>query len=709
MRNRLSLRLMFVALILMALSALDCARETQKTTPIPPTAKAIPKADTLFGDIRIDNYFWLRDKTNPEVIKYLEAENAYTDSMTAHLKKLQDGLYDEMVDRLVETDTSAPVQIDNYYYYTRTVKNQQYPLYCRKNATPSGGEEVLLDPNILNYKYISLGAFKVSPDHRYLAYAIDTSGWESYTVYIKDLQEPRILPDTIDNTGGDLEWANDNMTFFYTTLDSTQRPFELYRHQLGTLQGSDKLVYREDDGAFYLGLSKTRSKKFIVIGLQSMVTSEIWTLDADQPSGQSRLVAPRRKEVEYSLDHRGDEFFIMTNENAKNFKVMRTPTSNPGRDNWQEFIPQDDSVKIENIDLFHNYLVISERSDGLPKFRIIDFGNDERHYVDFPDPAYSIWAAQNPVYETGVFRFNYSSLVTPSSVFDYDMGNRNRVLVKQNKVNNYVPGEYKTERLFTKASDGISIPIVVAYKTRLFKGNGTNPMMLEGYGAYGIPSDPYFSSTNVSLLDRGFVYAIAQVRGGGEMGRWWYEDGKLLHKRNTFTDFISCTEYLTANKYTSKDKLAIIGGSAGGLLIGSVVNMRPDLFRVAVAASPFVDVLNTMLDPTIPLTVTEYEEWGNPHDSANYFYMKSYSPYDNVEAKTYPAMLIIGGLNDPRVAYWEPTKWAAKLRALKTDNNPLLLLVHMGEGHFGVSGRYAKLKEEAFIYSYCLDVMGMAK
>ncbi|OGC95485.1 MAG: oligopeptidase B [candidate division Zixibacteria bacterium RBG_16_53_22] len=700
---------MFLALVITAFPALYCARETQRTVPAPPIAKAMPKADTLFGDIRIDNYFWLRDKANPEVIKYLEAENAYTDSMTAHLKRLQDGLYDEMVDRLVETDTAAPVQIDNYYYYTRTVKDQQYPIYCRKEVTPSGGEEILLDPNELNYKYISLGAFKVSPDHKTLAYAIDTSGWESYAVYVKDLQEPRFLPDTINNTGGDLEWANDNMTFFYTTLDSTQRPFELYRHQMGTQQEADKLVYREDDGAFYLGLSKTRSKKFIVVGLQSIVTSEFWTLDADQPSGQFRIVAPRRKEIEYSLDHRGDEFFIMTNDNARNFKVMRTPIGNPSPDNWTEFIPQDDSVKIEKIDLFQNHLVISERSDGLPRLRIVDLGTDERHYVDFPDPAYSIWAAQNPVYETGVFRFNYSSLVTPSSVFDYDMQSRDRKLVKQNRVNNYRAADYKTERLWARAPDGIPVPIVVAYKTALFRGDGSNPMMLEGYGAYGIPSNPYFSFTNVSLLDRGFVYAIAQARGGGEMGRWWYEDGKLLKKKNTFTDFIACAEYLTANKYTSKDKLAILGGSAGGILIGAAVNMRPDLFRVAVAGSPFVDVLNTMLDPTIPLTVVEYDEWGNPHDSAYYFYIKGYSPYDNVEAKAYPALLIIGGLNDPRVAYWEPTKWAAKLRASKTDGNPLLLLVHMGEGHFGVSGRYARLKEEAFIYSYCLDVMGMAK
>jgi oligopeptidase B len=557
----------------------------------------------------------------------------------------------------------------------------------------------------LEFKYISLGAYKISPDHRFLAYAIDTSGWETYSVFVKDLQESKFLADTINVTGGDLEWANDNATFFYTTLDSTQRPYELYRHRLGTAQAFDERVYREDDPGIYLGLAKTRSKKFIVINLGSILSNEAWMLDADQPSGQFKMVAPRIKDVEYSLDHRGDEFLILTNEGARNFKVMRAPVANPGRENWREFIAHDDSVKIEKIDAFANHLVISERSKGLPRLRVVDLASDQRHYVDFPDPAYTIWAAQNPVYETTVFRFNYTSLVTPSSVFDYDMSTRDRLLVKQNRVNNYAPAEYKTERLWARAPDDISVPIVVAYKTELFKGDDTNPMMLEGYGAYGIPSDPHFSSVNVSLLDRGFVYAIAQVRGGGEMGRWWYEDGKLLRKKNTFTDFIACAEHLMNNRYTSNDRLAILGGSAGGIVIGASVNMRPDLFRIAVAASPFVDVLNTMLDASIPLTVIEYDEWGNPNDSAYYFYMKSYSPYDNVAAKAYPAMMIIGGLNDPRVGFWEPTKWATKLRAFKTDSNPLVLRVYMGEGHFGVSGRYAQLKEQAMIFSYCLDVL----
>ncbi len=709
MRIRFSRVMAFFAMAILALSMIQCTRESHRLSPTPPVARMLSRADTLFGDVRMDNYYWIRDKANPEVIKYLETENAYTDSMTAHLQKLQDKLYNEMVGRLVEIDTTAPVKINDFYYYQRTEKDRQYPIYCRKRGSLSANEEILLNLNELKHEYISLGAFKVSPDHRYLAYAIDTSGWETYSVFVKDLRESKALPDTINVTAGDLEWANDNATLFYTTLDSTQRPYELHRHRLGTAQDSDAMVYREDDPSFYMGLSKTRSRKYVIISLGSILSSELWTLDADQPDSQFRIVAPRKKDTEYSLDHRGDEFFIVTNENAKNFKVMRTAAANPGRENWREFIPQDDSVKIEKIDAFAGHLVVSERSAGLPRLRVVDLSSNERHYIEFPDPAYDIWAASNPVYDTTAFRFNYSSLVTPSSVFDYDMRGRERTLVKQSKINNYEPADYKTERLWAKAPDGIPVPIVVAYKTALFKNDGSNPMMLEGYGAYGIPSDPHFSVTNVSLLDRGFVYGIAQVRGGGEMGRWWYEDGKLLKKKNTFTDFVACAEYLIDNRYTSKDRLAIIGGSAGGILIGAVVNMRPDLFRVAFAGSPFVDVLNTMLDPTIPLTVTEYDEWGNPNDSAFYFYIKSYAPYENVEAKAYPAMFLIGGLNDPRVAYWEPTKWAAKLRSMKTDTNPLLLRVYMGEGHFGVSGRYAQLKEQSQVYSYCLDVLGIAK
>jgi oligopeptidase B len=696
-------------LLLVALLALGCAPEPQRVTPTPPVAERIPKADTLFGDVRTDDYFWLRDKTDPEVIAYLEAENAYTDSMMGHLDKLQEELYDEMVARLVETDTTAPVKNDDYYYYSRTEKGKQYPIHCRKHGSLTADEEILLNLNDLEHKYISLGAFRVSPDHRYLAYAIDTSGWETYSVFVKDLPEGKFLPDTVNATGGDLEWANDNATLFYTTLDSTQRPYELYRHRLGTAQASDERVFREDDPGFYLGLEKTRSKKYIVINLGSILSNEAWVLGADRPGEPFRMVAPRRKEVEYTIDHRGDDFLIMTNENAKNFKVVRAPIIDPKPENWKEFIRHDDSVKIERVDAFAGYVVITERSAGLPRLRVVNMVTEERHYIEFPDPAYSLMPAQNPMFDTGVFRLNYSSLVTPQSVFDYDMARRERVLVKQNKVNDYDPADYKTERLWAKAPDGVAVPVVVAYKTALFRGDGTNPTMLEGYGAYGIPSDPYFSSVNASLLDRGFIYAIAQVRGGGELGRWWYEDGKLLKKKNTFTDFIACAEHLIDSRYTSNDKLAIIGGSAGGILIGAAVNMRPDLFRIAVAGSPFVDVLNTMLDPTIPLTVVEYDEWGNPNDSTFYFYMKSYSPYDNVSAQPYPAMLIIGGLNDPRVAYWEPAKWAVRLRALKKDSNPLLLRVYMGEGHFGVSGRYARLKEEAFVFSCCLDVLGMAQ
>jgi len=709
MSIRSEFRMGLATLIILIAPALYCAREAHRPAPTPPIAKIIPKADTLFGDVRVDNYYWLRNKENPEVIDYLRAENAYADSMTSHLKDMRDMLYDEMVNRLVETDTTAPVKIDDYYYYSRTEKGMQYPIYCRKKGTLSDAEEILLDPNTLEYKYISLGAHIISPNHRYYAYAVDTSGWESYTVFVKDLQDSGALTDTIFNAGEELAWANDNQTIFYAVLDSTQRPYELYRHRVGKGQDTDSMVYRENDESFYLNLSKTRSKKFIVISLQSMITSELRVLDADMPNGNLRIVAERRKGVEYSLEHRGDEFFILTNDNAKNFKIMRVQTAEPGWPQWREFIAHDDSVKIEKIDAFQNHLVIEERSGGLPRLRVINLQNDSSRYIDFPDPAYSISTAQNPSFETNIFRFNYSSLITPSSVFEYDMTSKSRHLIKQTAYNNYKIEDYDTDRIFAAAPDGIPVPIIISYKKRLFKGDGSNPMMLEGYGAYGIASDPAFSPNIVSLLDRGFVFALAQIRGGGEMGRWWYEDGKLLNKRNTFTDFISCVEYMENNRYTSKDKMVIIGGSAGGLVIGSAVNMRPDLFRIAIAGSPFVDALNTMLDPTIPLTVIEYDEWGNPNDSAYYYYMKSYSPYDNVKMQAYPAMIITGGLNDPRVAYWEPSKWAAKIRALKTDTNPLLLKIYMGEGHFGVSGRYARIKEEAFNFSFCLDLLGIKK
>ncbi len=694
--------------VLLALAIIGCS-PTKKITP--PVAKMIPRADTLFGDVRIDNYYWLKNKADSAVIDYIKSENAYTQEMTARLKGLEDSLYNEMVGRLKETDTSATQKIGDYYYFTRTMKGEQYPIYCRKKASLANPEEVMLDLNALakGQEYLNLGSTKVSPDHRYLAYSLDTSGAETYIIHIKDLQSGEILPDLVGPASGDIEWANDNKTIFYSTLDETQRPYRLYRHTLGAKPADDPMLFEEKDAAYYLGISKTKSKQYLVLTLESNTTDEQWYLNADKPDGKFLLLAPRTHEVKYYIDHRGSQFFIMTNENAKNFKVMDVAIEKPEKSNWHEFIAHSDSVKIEGIDAFKTYLAVYERSGGLQKIKIINLDNNKEFHIEFPDPAYSIYQAQNPNYDTNLLRFRYSSLVTPISTYDYDMSGQKLELVKQNEVKGYDQAQYKMERVFATASDGIKVPIALVYKKDLFRGDGSNPAMLEGYGAYGISSDPYFSSSALSLINRGFVYAIAQIRGGEEMGRWWYDQGKLMNKKNTFTDFISCAEHLIREKYTSSNHLAIVGGSAGGLLIGAVTTMRPDLFKVVIAQVPFVDILNTMLDPSIPLTVTEYEEWGNPHDSAAYFYIKSYSPYDNTRETAYPAMLVTGGLNDPRVGYWEPTKWVAKMRALKTDKNDLLLKINMGEGHFGVSGRYAELKDIAFDYAFCLDEMGIKK
>jgi oligopeptidase B len=680
-------------------------------TSAPPIAKIIPRADTLFGDVRVDNYYWLRNKADSAVINFIKAENSYTQEKTAHLKGLEDNLYNEMVARLKETDTTAAQKINDYWYYSRTEKSKQYAVFCRRKGTLSAPEEITLDINALgaNQSYLNMGAMKLSPNQNYLAFAADTSGSETYTIRIKNLQTGQILPDKIEATGAEIEWANDNKTLFYETQDATLRSYRLYRHLLGSNAASDSLLFQENDEAYYLSISKTRSKKYLILCLESNTTNENWYLDADNPTGKFQVMVPRTHEVKYYIDHSGDKFYIMTDENAKNFKVMDVSTTSPIKANWHEFIAHDDSIKIEAIDAFRSFLAVYERSGGLQKIRIINLDTGNVHYIDFPDPAYTIYQTQNPVYDTPMIRFRYSSLVTPYSVYDFDMVAQKLALIKRNEVKGYDPANYRTERIFARASGGIPVPIVLVYNKDLYRGDGSNPLYLEGYGAYGISSDAEFSSSRISLLDRGFVYALAQVRGGSEMGRWWYDQGELLYKKNTFTDFIACAEHLIAQKYTSKDKLAITGGSAGGLLIGAVTNMRPDLFKVVIAQVPFVDVLNTMLDPTIPLTVTEYEEWGNPHDSTYYFYMKSYSPYDNVERKAYPAMLITGGLNDPRVAYWEPTKWTSKLRALKTDSNDLFLKINMGEGHFGVSGRYAELKDVAFEFAFCLDELGIKK
>ena len=671
----------------------------------PPVAMVIPHDTALHGDTRTDNYFWLRQRDSQDVTDYLEAENAYTATMTKHTEALQEKLFQEMVGRIKETDLEVPEERDQYYYYARSEEGKQYQILCRKKDSLTAPEEILLDQNVLakDEDYFRLGIVRVSPNHKLLAYSVDGSGAERYTIYVKNLETGELLPDRITNNYYSLEWANDNQTLYYNTLDDAQRPFKVFRHLLGTVPQADELVHFEEDDAYYVSLSKSKDEQVLFLELNSITTSEVWFLNAGTSGRKFKLIQPRRHKIEYSLDHHGGDFFIMTNEDAINFKLMRVPASHPDKEKWTEVIPHRQTTKLSGFELFENHLVVYEREKGLEKIRIMSFADGKTHYVSFEEPAYSIRTSRNPEFSTNILRFKYSSLVTPESVFDYNMDERTREIKKQKEVlGGYDPAQYQTERIFAPARDGAEIPISLVYKKGLSK-NGKNPLFLYGYGSYGVTIDPDFSSTRLSLLDRGFVYAIAHVRGGGLLGRPWYEEGKLLKKKNTFTDFIDVTEFLIDQGFTTKGKIAIYGGSAGGLLMGTVLNMRPDLFQVAVAKVPFVDVINTMLDASIPLTVIEYEEWGNPNEKPYYDYMKSYSPYDNVVAQDYPDILITAGLNDPRVQYWEPAKWTAKLRALKTDDNILLLKTFMGAGHSGSSGRYDRFKDIAFDYAFVLD------
>jgi oligopeptidase B len=684
---------------------------TQPQDIAPPVARVEPKADTLFGDIRVDDYFWLRKRSDPRVLAYLEAENAYTEAYMRPTEKLQQRLFEEFKGRLVEADTSAPVKMGDYWYYNRFEEGAGYPVYCRRQDRPLAEEEILLDPNQLaeGRPYFEVWAFKPSPDQRLLAYSVDTTGAEIYTIYIKDLDGGRFLDETIEGTYGEVEWAGDNATLYYSTMDEILRPYRLYRHRLGTAQESDRLLLEEPDERYYLGLSKSRSQRYILVNLESEETTEVHVLDAHRPDAVPRVIWPRRQGVEYEVAHWEEWFFVRTNQKAENFRLVKVPVDRTAPEFAQEVIPQRSDVTLEGMDLFQHHLVVYERENGLRQIRIQDLRDGQVHRVGFPEPVYTFWPEENPEFRTSLLRFSYTSLVTPRTVYDYHMDDRTWDLKKYYRVGGgYDPSRYRTERIWAIAEDGISVPISLVCAAGL-SAEEPHPLLLYGYGAYGISSEPRFSIFRLSLLDRGFIYARAHVRGGGEMGRQWYLDGKLLNKMNTFTDFIACGEHLIEKGYTSADRLVISGGSAGGLLIGAVLNMRPDLFAAAVAEVPFVDVLNTMLDPTIPLTVTEYEEWGNPHEKVFYDYMRQYSPYDNVRDRAYPALLITAGLNDPRVQYWEPAKWTAKLRALKTSDAPLLLKTDMGSGHMGQTSRYDELREVAFEYAFLLSVLDIDK
>ncbi len=677
----------------------------------PPVAKVEPVELNTHGHVRIDPYYWLRERDNPDVLAYLEAENAYTDAVTAHTKALEDALFEEMKGRIKQDDASVPYRQDGYYYYTRFEEGQEYPIYCRKQGTLEADEQVLLDANALaeGHDYFNVRGLEVSAGLDLLAFAVDTVGRRNYTLRFKNLTTGKVLPDEIPGVTGNVAWANDNQTVFYTRQDPvTLRWHRIYRHTLGTDPAADVLVYEETDETFSSFVFKTKSKRYLMIGSRQTLSDEYRFLDADDPGGSFQVVQPRQKNHEYGVDHYGDHFYIRTNDGAQNFRLMKTPVTATTRENWQEVIPHRDDVLLEGFEIFKDHLVLAERKNGLRQLRIRPWDGSREHYLDFGEPAYLAYISTNPDFDTNVLRYGYTSMTTPNSTFDYDMNARTKTLLKQEEVlGGFDKDDYKTERLYATAGDGTRVPISLVYRKDLFRRNGSAPLLLNGYGSYGASRDATFSSARLSLLDRGFVFALAHVRGGSEMGRWWYEDGKLLNKKNTFTDFIACGEHLVRQQYADPQRLFAMGGSAGGLLMGAVVNMRPDLFKGVVAAVPFVDVVTTMLDESIPLTTGEYDEWGNPNEEVYYEYILSYSPYDNVEAKAYPHLLVTTGLHDSQVQYWEPAKWVARLRALKTDHNRLLLKTNMEAGHGGASGRFRSLRETAFEYAFLLDLAGI--
>jgi oligopeptidase B len=682
----------------------------------PPVAQRRRELLEIHDDSRVDDWYWLRNREDPEVISYLEAENAYQEAMTAHTAELRDRLFEEIKSRIQETDLSAPTAWAGWWYYTRTVEGQQYAIHCRSRTEPppdgsAPDEQVTIDENALaeGHEFFALRAYALSPDHNLVAYSTNYDGSDLDDIHVRDLRTGEDLPDLIPQITSNVVWASDNRTLFYVQRDAALRPYQLWRHALSSPVDQDVLVFQEDDEKFRLHVGRSKSDRFLILGLSSTMTDEYHVLEADDPTGEFRVVEARRPGVEYSVTHHGDRLLIVTNDDgAENFKLVQAPVDAPGRANWTEFLPYDPDVRLYGVDEFAGHLALFERANALLRLRVVRLDDLKVHEIEQPETVYTAGPGWNPEFETGTLRYGYTSLVTPSSVYDYDMNARTRTLRKRQPVlGGYEPSGYETVREWATASDGTAVPMSIVFK----KGtplDGSAPGLIYGYGSYEASMDPSFNSLRLSLLDRGFVYAVAHIRGGGEMGRAWYENGKFLHKRNTFTDFVACAEHLIARRYTSADRLVANGGSAGGLLMGAVVNLRPDLFRAVVAQVPFVDVVTTMLDETIPLTVGEFEEWGNPKDAGYYSYMKSYSPYDNVEPKDYPTMLVTTGLNDTRVAFWEPAKWVAKLRVTKTDDNRLLLKTEMGAGHSGPSGRYNAWKEVAYVYAFILDALGMA-
>jgi len=708
------------ALVLYCLCLIFATSYSQNKTKImskttkAPIAAIKPVVLEKHGDVRTDNYFWLNDRENPEVIAYLNQENDFYNAETANTKSFQESLYNEMKARIKEDDASVPYLYNGYYYLTRYETGKDYPIYARKKGNPDAKEEILFNCDELakGHKYFNLSGLSISEDNQFATFAIDNVGRRIYTIQFKNLQTGEILQDKIENVSGSSTWASDNKTIFYTRQDAkTLRSDKIFKHVLGKPTSEDVLVYHEKDDTFDVSVYKEKSKKYIVIGSTSTLTSEYRTILASEPDSEFKVFQKRMRGLEYSISHFGDHFYIVTNKDkATNFKVMLTPENATEKENWKDLIPHREEVLIEDIEIFKDYLVVSERSNGLNKIRVMPWSGKGEYYLPFESETYTAYTSTNVDFDTDILRYGYQSLATPSSVIDFNMKTKTREVKKEQQVlgGKFDKNNYTEERIWATANDGTKIPISMVYKKGLTK-NGKNPVLLYAYGSYGISMDPYFSSTRLSLLDRGFVFAIAHIRGGEDLGRQWYENGKLLKKKNTFTDFIDCSKYLIAQKYTSASHLYAEGGSAGGLLMGAIVNMAPELYNGVIAQVPFVDVMTTMLDDTIPLTTGEYDEWGNPNEKESYDYMRSYSPYDNIKAQGYPNMYVSTGLHDSQVQYWEPAKWVAKLRATKTNDKQLFLDTNMDAGHGGASGRFEALKHLAKEFSFLLDLEKIKK
>ncbi len=711
MKNRFILSCLCVIFVFYSIN-LKAQNMPEKTQP--PVAKIRPKKLEKFGDVRIDNYFWLNDRKNPEVIDYLNKENSYYEKMTAHTKVFQKELFEEMKARIKEDDESVPYLYNGYYYITRFETGKDYPIYSRKKESLSAKEEIMFDCNVLakGHSYFQLGGLSISPDNTYATYAVDTIGRRIYSIKVKNLKTNEILGDKIENTSGESTWANDNKTIFYTHQDKvTLRSDKVFKHKLGANSANDVLVFEEKDDTFNVDVSKEKSKKYIVISSSSTLTTEYRTLLADNPDGKFTIFQKRVRGLEYDISHFGDSFYIVTNKDkATNFKLMKTPENATSKENWTDLIPHREDVLLEDIEIFKNFLVVEERTNGLNKIRIMPWSGKGEYYLPFESETYTVYTTTNVDFDTDILRYSYQSMTTPSSVIDFNMKTITKEIKKEQQVlgGKFDKNNYTEERIWATAKDGTKIPISMVYRKGL-KNDGANPLLLYAYGSYGHSMDATFSSTRLTLLDRGFIFAIAHIRGGEDLGRQWYEDGKLLKKKNTFTDFIDCSKFVIDQKYTSKLHLYAEGGSAGGLLMGAVVNLAPELYNGIIAQVPFVDVITTMLDETIPLTTGEYDEWGNPNVKKYYDYMISYSPYDNVKKQNYPNMYVSTGLHDSQVQYWEPAKWVAKLRSVKTDTSILFLDTNMDAGHGGASGRFEAIKELAKEYSFLLDLEKIKK